>query len=476
MNRSRAYMLYLTVIFAVQLFAMAVFPFVDTSEPRYAAIGRLMYESGDWITPWFAPEVPFWGKPPFPFWMQTISFSLFGVSEFSARLPSWIATVLSVCLIYRASNLHYGPSVASSATLIYASCSLVFIAGGAVLADPFLALGATLCMACPLISVKTASGWSRYGFFLGLIIGVLTKGPLLIVLAVFAVAVTMLLSRDALTLFKRLPWVTGSVFTLLFCAPWFALAELKTPGFLQYFILGEHIERFIVPGWTGDLYGNAHREPKGYIWYYWIIASLPWGLYGIALLAYSVTNRKVRSALGQTWRNPSIVYLVAWALITPVLFTFSSNILWTYLMPALPAFSILLALGIDYRRKCSGASLKWSGRLMYLSMLTPLIVSLAVVFSAYYPALLKTEKGLVQLYGRETSGSVPLYYLQDNPFSARFYSNERIRTIHDSELIQLMAHGEPFWVAVPKTSELPPTSNAKLVFENRRYQLYAFSM
>jgi 4-amino-4-deoxy-L-arabinose transferase-like glycosyltransferase len=54
---------------------------------------------------------------------------------------------------------------------------------------------------------------------------------------------------------RRLPWVTGTVLTLLLVVPWYALTEYRTPGFLHYFIIGEHIQRFLVPHWPGDLYG-----------------------------------------------------------------------------------------------------------------------------------------------------------------------------------------------------------------------------
>ena len=60
--------------------------------------------------------------------------------------------------------------------------------------------------------------------------------------------------------------------------PWYLLAERKTPGFLDYFLVGEHWRRFTVPGWDGDRYGNAHLEPRGMIWAFLLQACLPWSL------------------------------------------------------------------------------------------------------------------------------------------------------------------------------------------------------
>ena len=92
--------LVLAAILASRFIGMALFPFADTTEQRYAEIARLMAETGDWITPWFEPGVPFWGKPPLSFWAQAASIKLFGVSEFAIRLPAWLATLGIVYLTW----------------------------------------------------------------------------------------------------------------------------------------------------------------------------------------------------------------------------------------------------------------------------------------------------------------------------------------------------------------------------------------
>ena len=91
----------LLAILLLRLGLAAVLPLADTTEPRYAEIARLMAISGDWITPWYEPGVPFWGKPPLSFWAQALSFRWLGVSELAGRLPSWLATLAIVYLVYR---------------------------------------------------------------------------------------------------------------------------------------------------------------------------------------------------------------------------------------------------------------------------------------------------------------------------------------------------------------------------------------
>lgn len=77
---------------------------------------------------------------------------------------------------------------------------------------------------------------------------------------------------------NSLPWIKGALLMLALSLPWYLLAERQTPGFLHYFIVGEHFQRFTVKGWQGDLYGSGHASPLGTIWLYGLTMFLPWTL------------------------------------------------------------------------------------------------------------------------------------------------------------------------------------------------------
>src|SRR3546814_13385663 len=112
------------------------------------------------------------------------SSDLLGSSEFAVRLPSWLCAIFTTWLLFQGLRRLYGVSLALWTVIIYNSCALVYIASGAVLTDPFLALGTTLSMVSfALISqgVPVSRLWG-YGFFGGLAIGLLAKGPLAAVL------------------------------------------------------------------------------------------------------------------------------------------------------------------------------------------------------------------------------------------------------------------------------------------------------
>ncbi len=459
----------LGAILVMRLVTMMWLPLAGTSEPRYAEVARLMALSGDWVTPWFAPDTPFWGKPPLAFWTEALAFKMLGLNEFAVRLPSWLATVCTLSLIYAYTKSYFGERIALAALLIYTSCALVFIASGAVLTDPFLALATTWAMVALAMSAKSPAWSWRYGFFVALALGLLAKGPLMLVLVAGPMLPLLIFYPSIRASFKRMPWFSGLALMLLLSVPWYLLAEIKTPGFLNYFLVGEHFLRFIDSGWAGDLYGVAHKRMKGAIWGEVLVASFPWGLVALVMLLRRVINPAQRAALWQTRLDPDKSYLLAWTLFTPVFFTLSGNILWTYVLPALAPFSVLmaLALGLDNRvperlRKA-------------LTWLVPLGITAYMVLITVQPLRLKTEKHLVAYAMQQMKTGDQLVYLDDIPFSATFYAQGQVGVVSLKELVDPNRQVSRLWVALPKDGldKVSDFLNMPLpkLFESREYVL-----
>lgn len=459
------------------LISMAIVPFYDTSEPRYAEIARFMAQTGDWITPWFSPGVPFWGKPPLSFWAQALSMKLFGYSEFAARLPSWICMLLTVRVLVAGLRTLRGPALALRAVLIYSTCALVYITSGAVLTDPFLALGTTLSMMSFAVATSRAdhgaaasTGW-RYGFFVGLTIGLLAKGPLAAVLVGAPIALWAGLHRRSRWRIA-LPWVRGLVLTAALTLPWYILAEIKTPGFLDYFIIGEHFRRFLDPGWSGDLYGTAHRQIQGTIWLYWLQATFPWSLLMLVGFVAALRKPRTRAAIKLPAIDPMWSYWLAWALFTPLFFTFSANILWTYVLPSIAAFSILVAMVIEALPGGRADSEHW---MMPIAALVPVVVLGLSIATLMEPNLRNTERGLVRYAARHGAAGTPLLYLSKPPFSARFYSDGAVRQLKPSDLVHEKTAATPFYLAIPKGEQSAAAemlgTPIRPVYSNKRYVL-----
>lgn len=436
----------------IRLVTLGLYPLMDTTEARYAEMARKMVETGNWLTPQFEYGVPFWGKPPLSIWLTAGSFKWLGINEFSSRLPSLFVTILIIGLTFHLAYHQRGTRFAIAASTILATTGLVFILAGAVLMDPVMALGTTLVMVGFWRVVNDDERVWGYLFFLGLAIGLLAKGPVAVVLVVIPISLWVIVEKKW-ALLKRLPITAGMVLLLALVLPWYLLAERATPGFLEYFFIGEHWRRFIDPGWTGDLYGKAHQQPFGMIWLQWIVVALPWSLVLLAGGVRAVWNKGLRSLA--IIRSGWPFFLLLWCITPMLFFTFSSNILSTYVLPGMPAMALLLAELWQNNRSPK----KSIAGLAAIGLAVPVLCLIAVIFYLPSHGAWKSEKYLIDQYHRlNSSGDSRLIYVGKRPFSAEFYSSGKALNISDSEeMIQSLEKGnEDFFVLRTRTAETLP--------------------
>jgi 4-amino-4-deoxy-L-arabinose transferase-like glycosyltransferase len=415
----------LLLAIAARVATLSAYPLMDNTEARYAEIARKMVETGDWVMPQFEYGVPFWSKPPLSIWLTSLSYVAFGVGEFSARLPSLLTCLIAAWLTYRLALERGGATFALRATLVLATSALFFISAGAVMTDPALLAGTTLSMAGFWNAVQRSDRGGKlwgYAFFVGLAISLLAKGPVGVVLTLAPVGLWTLWKGGVRTVWQRLPWVSGSVLTLVLAVPWYLLAEQRTPGFLDYFLVGEHWRRYTESGWKGDRFGTAHATPRGTIWPLAVAATLPWSLPWFVLLWRSrgATSSPGPAAVPRTsWR----AYLWLWMLVPPVFFTFAGNILFTYVLPGLPAFALLVAEAWT----SAGTGKRWDAALKLAALWLPVGVALAVVFGGPRLAPTYSHKALVATYmAARASDAQQLVYYNETPKSAAFYARGRV--------------------------------------------------
>lgn len=160
---------------------------MDTSEARYGEIVRLMVETNDWIIPYFDYGVPFLGKPPLFIWLSAISFKLFGINEFAARLPSLVCGIGTLALVWKLARFQMGKQQANISVLFLITSASFMVLSGAVLADPVMTLTITLILCGFWIgwhseNASEARRW-QYLFFAGCGLALLAKGLAALVLA-----------------------------------------------------------------------------------------------------------------------------------------------------------------------------------------------------------------------------------------------------------------------------------------------------
>jgi 4-amino-4-deoxy-L-arabinose transferase-like glycosyltransferase len=407
MNIKHFTLLAFAAIVVFRLVSIGMYPLMDTTEARYGEIARIMVDSNNWLTPQFDYNVPFWGKPPMHTWASALSIGLLDDSEFAIRLPHLITGLMTLLVVFLFAK-RLGISALVTTFILFTSLGF-YVASGMVMTDSLLTLSMTLAMVGFYLGWTGSKNWSYLGF-VGIGIGLLTKGPIIIVLVGLSILPWLVLNfgltQGFKALFNKIPVISGLLISLLIATPWYLMAELATPGFIDYFIIGEHWSRFVESGWEGDLYGTAHDKPRGIIWLYWLAVAFPWSFVLLYKCFKAKLNLKTLSPLN-IGDKQLMSFLGFWLISPMILFTFAGNILPIYVLPGLPALALILSIWFKHYNKC----------IFFLGSLTPALLVIALIF-AQEEIKNRSDKWLLS----ELDDSIPIYYLDKRSFSGRYYS------------------------------------------------------
>ena len=447
---------FLILLGLIRLTSLTMYPLMDTTEARYGEIARIMAETNNWITPHIDYEVPFWGKPPLYAWASASSVYIFGNSEFNLRLPHFLTAILVLILIWQfITYLKLSRLKATYTIAIIASTSGFLIAAGIIMTDMLL------CLSMVMVMIGFWRGWHGERFYnhlmyAGLGIGMLAKGPIIIVLAGLAIYPWLLVEygfkRMWFQIWQRMNIISGLILLLLISAPWYILAERATPGFLNYFLVGEHFQRFIDSGWTGDLYGSGHAKSRGTIWGYWFLYSLPWSpliIWGIIKSFSSVKNHN------ESYKGLNL-FLLSWMCSPMLLFTFAGNILPAYVLPGLPAIGLLIMTNYGFQ------TIK-NNHLLFL--FSPLL--LVAAMTCIYVYSIDDQKSDKHLLSAITDSTQHIYYYKERPYSAQYYSNGK------AKIVKNLPDNDTYYLVVPKnmiSGEIKQLCNS--MSENKKRVLY----
>ncbi len=447
--RSRMVLFFLLIS---RMLAMYFMPLNDSTEARYGEIARIMLETGNWVTPMQSYGEPFWAKPPLSTWASALSMKLFGVNEFAARLPSLLFSIGVLWLVWDLAKKRSGPQVAMIATLVLAGCVFFFLNAGTVMTDPALIFCTTLSLFAFWHAVVIKNKVWGYVFFAGLGLGLLAKGPIALVLTGMPIFFWVLRHKQRWTaLWQHLPWITGGLLMLLIALPWYALAELRTPGFINYFIVGENFHRFMDPGWGGDKYGFAHTAPLGMIWIYAFLGIFPWPIMGLVWLRYHGKELPTLCKDNDGW----VSYLLLCIFVPLCFFTFSRNIIYPYVFPSLPAFAILFA---EFAKR-SHVNIKTETRVVSCAAITGVIFLLVSALFIFKPEWVsKSQYRMVMAFKnqRPAAESRLIYWSHKTDYSARFYSAGRvIATLDPMELRSLLSNNVDNYIVFNSAQKIP---------------------
>ena len=367
-------------------FGLAYFGLIGADEPRYAQVAREMLARHDWITPTLAGQ-PWLEKPPLYYWQAMLAYSVFGVSDWAARLPSAFDATLMVLAIYFFLR-RLRPGLHLDGALMTASAAATIGFARAASTDMPLAAALTIALLAWYAWFETESRQYLAAFHLCLAFGTLAKGPVAPFLAALIIILFAFAKGDA-SLILRTLWIPG---ILLFCVvalPWYIAVQIRNPQFLHVFILQHNLERF-----SSNLY--HHRQP---FWYYLPVALLglvPWTVFTIDALVETV--RAWWSERRQMFHSDALnIYLVIWLVLPIMFFSLSQSKLPGYILPALPAGTLLLS---EYVRR----KLEQADRPNIILVIVHSIVAAAPMFAGLMIQYLVMEHHLP--WGRATAISL----------------------------------------------------------------------
>ncbi len=319
-------------------FGLAYFGLIGADEPRYAQVAREMLARQDWITPTLGGK-PWLEKPPLYYWQAILAYSIFGVSDWAARLPSAVDATLMVVAVYLFLK-RFRPGFELDGALMTAAAAGVI--GFARAASTDMPLAAMFTIAMLAWYAWYESELHRYLaiFYCFLAFGMLAKGPVAPALAAMIIVIFAVLKKDSRLLWRTL-WIPGILLFLVVSLPWYVAVQWKNPEFFRIFILQHNLARF-----GTNLY--HHPEP---FWYYLPVALLgliPWTVFVVASFWESVRVWWMERHEMLKSEDALNVFLVIWLVVPVLFFSLSRSKLPGYIVPALPAGTLLLA---DYVRR-----------------------------------------------------------------------------------------------------------------------------
>jgi len=334
------------VVFCGYLFLLGLqlIGLVGADEPRYAQVAREMLARHDWVTP-FLYGHPWLEKPPLYYWCAMLVYKgAGGVTDTAARLPAAILSSLLILLIYVWSR-RFRPGMQLDAALITASAAIVIGFGRGATTDMPLAVMFTAAMLSWYGWYASQGRSWLLGFYFFLALATLAKGPVAVFLAALILGVFAALRRDG-RLVLRTSWPIGIALYLVVAAPWFIAVQHANPEFFRTFFLQQNLERY-----TSNLY--HHWQPFWFFLPAALLALMPWTVFVIEAVVEAIRDWRfsVQQPAGQ---EDLRLFLTLWLLLPIIFFSFSYSKLPGYILPAIPAGTILLADFI-LRREQHGA-------------------------------------------------------------------------------------------------------------------------
>ena len=307
----------------------------EPDEGRNAEKAREILLLNDWVTP-HENFLPVLDKPMFFYWLVALSYKIFGISEWSGRLPSALSALGCLFLVYRFARQRRGLWEARWSVLILLTSVEFFLLSRIVISDMTLTFCVTLALSSFYSAIHAAEEkakrlhcWLMYG---ALGVGTLIKGLVGLVIPALIAFIYLLVTKRGAAL-RRLHLFPGVIFFLVIVAPWYLWVDARNPGYLSYYFWHEHLSRYLTDEFERD---------RSWFYFFFVLAVgfLPWTLW-LPFVAKDAWQRL----------DDKKLFLLLWAVLPFLFFSLSNSQLPHYVLPIYPPLAILSGQMIAARFK-----------------------------------------------------------------------------------------------------------------------------
>jgi 4-amino-4-deoxy-L-arabinose transferase-like glycosyltransferase len=326
---------------AIYVAGMFTPPLLDDVDTIHAEAAREMLLRHDWVT-MYTNGLRYIEKAPLMYWGLAASYKVFGISDWSTRLPLMMGILALVLATYGLGTYALGERGGFYSGVALVTSIGPYIFTRFLIPDVLVGLWLVVSYYFFLRSLEedVPSRLTCWGFASACALNVLTKGLIGLVFPIGTIGLYLFLTGNLRHL-KRLRIVSSTVVFLILAAPWHILAAIRNPqqgqarGFLWFYFINEHVMRFL-----------NKRVPPGYdtvpLLFFWILLLLwlvPWAVFlPQALRDVPLRWRILRSPM--KLRSQATLLFFLWALVILLFFSFSTRQEY-YTIPALPGIALL---------------------------------------------------------------------------------------------------------------------------------------
>ena len=316
-------------------------PLTGPDEPRYAEIGREMFASGDWITPRMNGYL--WlEKPIWLYWGQAVSYHLFGVNEFAARLPSALSALITVLFVAYAVGQLVSRRWGFLAGAVLATSAFWLALSRAASTDMGLAAAMAVAVLAGYLAFNAKGGartiyWLLFAFALG--VSMLAKGLIGILLICAITGIHRLLMKQPIGPSMRrnsaLLWGGLLIFALTVASWYVPVTLVNGMTFIDEFFVNHHFKRF---------FKNEFHHLQPFYFYFAVVLAeiLPWPFFLAGGLA-----RLKRLGARDDARGGLLLLAWVWAAVPILFFSISKSKLPSYILPSLPPLAIIIGWELE---------------------------------------------------------------------------------------------------------------------------------